>query len=123
MNFLSEDIIILRVLFSKGNTDIYYFHEKYLLSPGQLARSFNKLIEMNIAQLNDDELQITDFGIKWTISNRKNIFLEEKEMFWKEVPAYMKREPLIINQMYKPKRKLLDYNYFSKIIKNLKRQV
>jgi len=123
MYFFSEDIIILRELFSKGSSTIYYFHEKYLLSPGQLARSLNKLIEMNIAQLNDDELKITDFGIKWTISNRKKIFLEEKELFWKEIPDYMKRDQLVINQMYKPKRKLLDYNYFSKIIKNLKGQV
>lgn len=111
MYFYSEDIIILREIFNLRRLNIFYFHEKYLLSPGQLARSLNNFIENKIIQIKENEIIITDFGIKWIISNRKKLFLQEKDLFWKEIPEYMTKKQLMINKLYKPKHELIDKNF------------
>lgn len=123
MNFYSEDIIIMREVFSKSSVSIYFLHEKYLFSPGQLARSIDKLISLNVINLTKEDINITDYGIKWILSNRNRLFLSEKNQYWKSVPEYMKCEQLDVNNIYKPNRSLLDYNFFSKIIDKQNGQV
>ena len=53
MKFYSEDIEFIKELFDKKQVKLYLFHEKYLLSPIQLARTLKRFIEEEIVELNN----------------------------------------------------------------------
>ncbi len=112
MKLFSEDIEFLRELFVKSRVELYYFHEKYLLSPGQLARTVNKFLELKIVEKIDYDILLTDFGKKWILSNRKQLFLNPQKMYWKAIPNEMKKESIEKNIPFRTERKKLDSEIF-----------
>ena len=101
MKLFSEDIEFIKELYLKKQLEIYYFHEKYLLSPAQLARTINKFTSEKIIIMNDDIITLTPKGDKWIFANRKKLFLYTKPGYWKEIPKYMKEEKVEINKPFK----------------------
>ena len=115
MQMFSEDIEFLKELYLNNKINIYFFHEKYMLSPAQLGRTIRKFAKMKHIIVNDDNVELTENGRKWVIANRKELFLKEKEKLWKVVPAEMERVPIKINETYKLKTKNIDIELFKNI--------
>jgi hypothetical protein len=74
--YFSEDRELLRDLYTypAGRT-YYYFHERYMLSPAQLARSLQRFSADNIITLDEELVLLSDFGKRWVLANRHSIFL------------------------------------------------
>jgi|SRR5690606_5806859 len=115
MELYSEDIEFIKELLDKKKVNLYFFHEKYLLSPAQLARTINKFLEGNLVELNNEEIRLTLEGEKWVVCNRKSLFLNERKKYWKEIPSEMKQASIDINDFYKPNRNKLDTELFKNI--------
>lgn len=115
MKLFSEDILLLKELFKTGKTELYFFHEKFMLSPAQLARSLRKFENEGLLIVKEKQVSLTDVGKEWIFENRKNLFVNEREKYWKKVPENMKVPQLGINQLYKPERKKIDKEIFLKL--------
>jgi hypothetical protein len=111
----SEDIEFVKELYINNKINIYFFHEKYMLSPAQLGRSIRKFAKMKYIIVNDDNIELTKSGRKWIIANRRVLFLKEKEKHWKAVPVEMEQPPMKINEVYKPKIRNIDTELFNNI--------
>lgn len=110
MNLLPEDIEFIRAIITQKNVSLYHFHEKYMLSPAQLAKTIKKFESIDIVKMsNQYAIKLTVFGRKWIIKNRKLIFLSEKDKYWKIIPEYMLCNSIEINQTYKPNDKISNY--------------
>ncbi|MDH5426045.1 MAG: hypothetical protein OEY29_13715 [Gammaproteobacteria bacterium] len=100
----SEDREILRDLFINNDVlCLYKFHEKYLLSPGQIARVIRKYIKNNIFETNENTIKLTEHGKKWVYNNRNDIFRAPLNELWKQVPAgFSLNEEKRNEEPYKP---------------------
>lgn len=112
MRLFSEDIEFVKELYFHNSVSVYYFHEKYMLSPAQLGRTIRKFIEIECVTLNDTNITLTNKGRKWIIANRRELFLKNKDKYWKNIPIDMKQEAISINDTYKPDITKLDSELF-----------
>lgn len=82
---------ILRLLqMTDEALDIYDLHEKYRLSPGQVARAVSALEGTKlISEIKEGFLQLTPEGRKWIMVNRRILFGGEQH--WKKVPESFRR--------------------------------
>lgn len=115
MKFFSEDIEFLKELYEKKKVNIYLFHEKYMLSPAQLARTINKFTDKRIIIFKDNVVTLTKKGEIWIISNRKFLFLKEKNRYWKDIPKEMKQERIGIKDLYRPNKRKIDKELFKNL--------
>ncbi|HZV71033.1 MAG TPA: hypothetical protein VFG10_15875 [Saprospiraceae bacterium] len=115
MEFYSEDVEFLKELYLRKKVDIYFFHEKYMLSPPQLARSIRKFETQNIIIIEGRSIVLTEYGGDWIFGNRKNIFLSEKTKYWKVIPSEMEQKTIAINELYKPERNKIDIEIYKRI--------
>lgn len=115
MEFYSEDIEFVKELFERKRVNLYIFHEKYLLSPAQLARTITKFKEAEIVEIINEDIFLTHKGEDWIVCNRKALFLKEKNKYWKEIPPEMRQESIGINEFYKPNRNKIDIELFKNI--------
>lgn len=106
MFYFTEDIELLKELYYKNTANVYFFHERYRLSPAQLARAIRKFENQGLIEFNDTTVTLTENGKKWVLANRKDIFLYERKKYWKEVPENMRRKPIKMNSPYKPINKI-----------------
>lgn len=113
MYFFSEDIEFMKELYINNSLSLYFFHEKYMLSPAQLGRTIKKFTDLKYVLVNDFDVVLTEKGRKWIIANRRELFLKTKEKHWKKVPIEMTREVFNINNTYKPTK--LDSELFNKL--------
>ena len=90
MKLYSEDIEFLKELYERKHVDIYFFHEKYMLSPAQLARTIKKFTDKEIVEFEENLVTLTLKGEKWILSKRKSLFLKEKNKYWKDIAKVMK---------------------------------
>lgn len=114
-NFHSEDIELLKELYSNNRIDLYYFHKKYKLSPAQLGRTLSKFIDEGIISVEGQIIILNEFGKKWIIGNRRVLFLSDKSKYWKLIPEEMKQSALSINELYIPIRKNIDKEIFKNL--------
>ena len=100
----SEDKILLKNLIEFRKLDLYYFHEKYQLSPAQIHTATDRLVKLGIAKIQGTEIVIQDDSIdtalkyfrkindrpkKWAQVADDNRFLEEKlELFTPKVESH-----------------------------------
>ena len=115
MDFFSEDIEFLKELLSNDKVELYLLHEKYRLSPAQMARTIKKFEKLDLIIIKDDRISLKDKGRKWIFEKRNNLFLKEKDKYWKKVPEEMEQEKIAINSLYKPKRSKIDNELFKNI--------
>lgn len=115
MEFYSEDIEFLKELLYHDKVEIYLFHEKYKLSPAQLARTINKFMNQELIIFSNHTISLTEKGRNWIFENRRVLFIKEKKKYWKEIPEAMKQEKIAINELYKPNRRKIDKELFKNI--------
>lgn len=115
MDLYSEDIELLKELYSKDKIEFYFFHEKYKLSPAQLARALRKFSEKELIEIENNLVILTKKGREWIFHNRLKLFLSEKSKYWKNIPEEMKQDSLAINELYLPVKKNIDKELFKNI--------
>lgn len=115
MEIYSEDIEFLKELYLENKVDLYFFHEKYRLSPAQLSRTISKFIEKDLITLKDNCVILNETGKKWIVSQRKHLFLNESRKYWKKAPENMMQKTKLINELYKPNRKDIDVELFKNL--------
>lgn len=116
MKVFSEDLILLKDVQKGIPIDIYSLHERYQLSPAQLARSMDKFAQLGIISIVDNKfLIITEFGKKWIIANKSKIYLLERDSEWKKMPIDAATETIGINKLYKADIKKIDTRIFKTI--------
>jgi len=99
----SEDKEILLALYQeKLGVSMYAFHDKYLLSLGQIARVVRKYKAIGVFDLGKDTLSLTTFGRNWLISNRVVLFNSKRKLHWKKVPNEFKQEKRALDQATLP---------------------
>ena len=108
MQIFSEDIEFIKELYIHNSVSMYFFHEKYMLSPAQLGRTIRKFTNIECVIIDDNNIELTDKGRKWIIANRKELFLKTKEKYWKNIPIEMLQAAIKTNDTYKPNVKKLD---------------
>jgi hypothetical protein len=114
----TADIEVLRELYRNDKVDLYRFHQLYSLPPGQLAKTINRLMELRVLELVDDSVQLTDFGRRWVVANRRLIFLRDRAQEWKDIPENMRQDRMPINSLYKPKKSLIDRQFFGNLMED-----
>lgn len=114
MDIYSEDIELLKELYLREKVDLYFFHEKYKLSPAQLGRTLKKFNDAGYIIIDKQDVILNEIGRKWIIGNRRQLFLKEKSKYWKKVPEEMTQKNLSINELYIPNRKNIDNELFEK---------
>lgn len=83
----SEDREILRHLYAVHQpVAVYFFHEKYLLSPGQIARVVRKYSDNGIIAVERDSIILTENGRRWVLRNRRQIFMSIRTRPWSQIP-------------------------------------
>jgi hypothetical protein len=107
-HYYSEDIIFLKHIFQCQEVDIYFFHEKYLLSPAQLSRTIRKFKEIDVITEQNGIATLTEKGRAWIIDNKRSLFLQKKSRFWKNIPEHMKDTVISIDTLYLPQKILLN---------------
>lgn len=115
IQIFSEDIEFLKELYKNKSVSMYFFHEKYRLSPAQLGRTIRKFLQINCITLNNDIIELTENGTKWILANRIDLFLKSKKKYWKMVPENMSQEPLKTNDIYLPNINKLDKEIFKEL--------
>lgn len=103
MNFMTEDILLLRKLLLDETVDLYALHNHYRLSPAQIARSVAKFTEKEwIELLSGMQVRLTSEGRKWCTENAVKILAKKREKYWKQIPEDMCQAQLQPNTLYKP---------------------
>lgn len=111
----SEDKEILLALYQeKLGVSMYAFHDKYLLSLGQIARVVRKYKAIGVFDLGEDILSLTTFGRSWLINNRLVLLQSKRELHWKKVPNKFKQEKLALDQATLPNIESLSRFFFEK---------
>ena len=104
----SEDREILLVLFKeKKGVDIYTFHEKYLLSPGQIARVVRKYKIEGVLDFDGEKIILTEYGRNWLIRNRLQVLMGKRAHPWKVIPEEFKQEKISLDYTFLPDPKKL----------------
>lgn len=89
-----------------GELNLYRLHEKFRLSPGQILSSVLKFKERNILEMIDEmNVRLTDTGRGWLIDNRRSLFLQERNRYWREVPEDMLQEKITFDDVIMLTRK------------------
>ncbi len=111
----SLESIVVRELYKTTDwVDLYQLHKKYLLSPIQLLDFCEKLLEIEVIEIEGRKARITDFGRKWSVKNRYKIFSSEGP--WAKGSPYLQLERRAVEKPYLPKLKLLDKDFFLKLL-------
>lgn len=100
----SEDITIIKALFKSQDKsiDLYDFHKLFLLSPGQISRSVEKLHHQEIIELNEKAIKLTKNGIDFILKNRSKIFFKRDNKYWKDIPENMWGSQIKNNELFLP---------------------
>lgn len=87
LNITSVDKKVIKDLLSSSDGIIIYsLFEKYNFSPAQISRFTRKFFEEGVILKINDTLRLTEFGRKWVMANRKEIFLKERKNTWEKIP-------------------------------------
>lgn len=112
-DFSSYERECLSALFASSDwLDMFVFHEKYLLSPGQVASFMRRFEEGSVIEAQGGRARLTEFGRRWVLANRAVIFLVSNRV-WAEAPQIMV-EAARINpfEPYLPDLKRLQERFF-----------
>jgi len=114
MKFLPFEREMLRVLFEKDDwVDFYFFHDKYLLSPGQIAHAIRNFSENNIAEAEERRIRLMPHAYDWVYANRKAIFLSRTHRYWSKPMVERQQESIDPTTPYLPSLGSVDFRFFS----------
>ncbi len=113
--------VILEYLYTKNKRiHIYKLYQIYNITPGEMSSSIDKLSKLKVVDLRHYKIKLTDYGKKWVLGNRTNIFFREKDLYWKSIPEHMQSNKIENNQPYMPSKLKLDKNFFYDIRMRIK---
>jgi hypothetical protein len=108
----------LRDLFAQPEgMDLYVFHEKYQLTPGQLLTLVEYFEKQLFVERQEYKVQLTPSGRAWVLLNRGKLFLQKRKKTWKEMPEFFRGRKIEPAEPYIPKRKNLNLKFFEKLSK------
>lgn len=90
-SFKSYEKEIFRELYKDRIVEIYFFYEKYGLSPAHIAKFILKCNEKKLVEYSDGKISLTQSGIYYIDKNKKEIYLDSSAR-WKKIPENMKLE-------------------------------
>lgn len=83
-NIQTYERVIFRDLFSmEGGLDIFCFHEKYQLSPGQVYAFVSEYEPKGLVKVESDNISLTTEGKKYAWKNRFSIFEKSVKRSWR----------------------------------------
>lgn len=87
--------IIKRVLISllDGEKNLFFFHEKFSIFPGELFSTIKKLSSDGLVYEVDNVISITSQGKKFLFINKKDIYFKNKKD-WLIIPNQMNNQIL-----------------------------
>lgn len=102
MKLQPEDSIVLKLLLRAPNHTrrVYDIHAEFLLSPGQLARSIQKLLDETLIVHEHGTVKLTDSAVEWLIKNRSIFYKVNKT--WKDIPNNFRGPKLGAEEIYLP---------------------
>lgn len=97
----SYEVVILKELLkpNKKGVSTYFFHEKYLLSIGQLSQFILKYKEEEIIEYYNEHIKLTPKGKNWLFGNKDSIFFKRKQ-YWKTIPLEFKSKEILNENSY-----------------------
>lgn len=116
------DRSILKLLYENSFSPIslYQLHIDYSYSPAQLGSFVAKLSGLGIVDEKDENIQITEFGKRWLLAHRIEIFCTKVEYDWLEVPPEMRKPTISINSLYAPIRQELGESFVADVLSRTK---
>jgi hypothetical protein len=115
--YTSSEREIIRDLFESNDwVDLFVFHERYMLSAGQLAHTVRMLNDMNLLDIESFRVKLNQRGRRWVLANRHDLFLREDQRFWarRPVKSWVQEEQLDPATPYMPTTKRLQQRFFLK---------
>lgn len=103
-----------RLLFSHEAVDLYDLHERYRLSPGQVARVVRHFASEGIVNLDGDRVALTAVGRLWILKNREFLFMKGTRREWADLPGGVKREPRDASEPYMPRLSSVNVRFFER---------
>jgi hypothetical protein len=114
-NLTSIDRVILRSMFmSNARIHIYFFHKKYLFSPLQIIESLEKLKLSKLIEFNQHYCNLTEFGKRQILKNRRLVFASKIVRHWSQLPQEHSLPPRLPSAPYLPKLDRIDLKFFGK---------
>ena len=111
--FISDREILVELFRNQNHrVHIYILHEKYGLSPAQVAGTLRKFEPLGIMKLSGYWIELTEFGSRWLLANRMRILGELTTCSWKAIPHGMRAQPQKTDEHYVPKRKRMGKHFF-----------
>jgi len=104
---------VLRALFSCPEWyDLYALHERFLLSPGQLAHAVRAYEADGLVESDGLNARLTQKGRVWVFENRRRLFLNEQRRTWADIPSFIRIRSLAPTEPYLPRLKDVSTNFF-----------
>lgn len=109
----TADKTILMHLYKTYRTpqSLFQLHKEYAFSPAQLGSFVRKLGEIDIIELQDDSISLTEVGKNWLLANRNKIFFSHIQYRWREVPEELREKKIDIDSLYLPKMRKLGKHF------------
>jgi hypothetical protein len=86
----SFEKIILKYIYSiEDPVDVYFFHEKYRLSAGQISFFIKKYTKNHCVNYEENKISITQKGRSFVIKKKKELYLDQSKE-WKKIPKDFK---------------------------------
>lgn len=83
----SIDVIIFRAIyFSVEPVEIYFFHNHYKFSPGQIAEFIDIYSNLNYITYSNNTLALTEAGHDFVLVNKIEILFGKRHQYWKNIP-------------------------------------
>ena len=107
----------------KKKIPLFFFHEKYMLSPGQIAFFVKKYSKEQVIAVSDGMISLTTSGREWVLNNTAKVFYRKSTPKWKKVPLEFKGPfTLKINEPYLSWLSYSDMDSFLEYKKNLEEE-
>lgn len=112
-SYQSYERVMLATLFKSVDwVDLFIFHERYLLSPGQVASFIRRFEDAGLVAADIMAAKLTDLGRRWVLANRQAIFLTPDRV-WAEAPQILIEASRIgAFAPYLPDLKRIDERFF-----------
>lgn len=102
MNFVSEDIELIKKLLANSHVNLYDLHVEFQLSPAQVVTAIDKLRSNAFVTMNGMSITLTKKGKEWLNKNAGTILTSKRNQYWKELSIDMLQPQIGVNTFYKP---------------------
>ena len=109
----AERELLLELFRNRDGIDVYRLHQRYMLSPGQLAEALAAFGERGLVEYLNRRARLTDKGREWLLAGRKEMFFSSDTPTWKATvcaadtdPNYAPKPAKMISRFFWGKRRI-----------------